>query len=89
MELREEMEIVNPLGMHARPAASLVKAVLPFKSDVFILLNGLRVNAKSLIGLLTLAAAQGTLLTVVCTGPDAEDAMQAVRSLIDAGFGEM
>ena len=84
----EELVITNSLGLHARPAATLVKTVLQYKSDVHIALNGHRVNAKSIMGLLTLAAAQGSRLEVVCEGEDAEQAMQAVRDLVEAGFGE-
>jgi phosphocarrier protein len=87
-EIIEEMTIVNSLGMHARPAAKLVQAVLPFESMIFIQFNGQQVNAKSIMGLLTLAAAQGTRITVVCNGPDARDAMAAVRALVESGFGE-
>lgn len=87
-ELVEEMTIVNALGMHARPAAKLVQTVLPFESMVFIQLNGRQVNAKSIMGLLTLAAAQGTRIRVVCSGSDAPDAMTAVRALVESGFGE-
>jgi len=87
-EVQEEMLIVNPLGMHARPAAALVQTVLQFASDVHLQVDGHRVNAKSIMGLLTLAAAQGSRVTVVCKGPDAEAAMNAVRALIASGFGE-
>jgi len=87
-ELTEEMVIVNELGMHARPAAALVQAVLPFESDVYFQCDGQSVNAKSIMGLLTLAAAQGSRITVVCNGPDARAAMAAVRQLVSDGFGE-
>lgn len=87
-EIVEEMVIVNALGMHARPAAKLVQTVLPFESTVYIHLNGQQVNAKSIMGLLTLAAAQGTRFSVYCKGPDAEKAMAAVRELVESGFGE-
>ncbi len=76
------------MGLHARPAASVVQTVLKYQSDVHISLNGHRVNAKSIMGLLTLAAAQGSVLQVTCNGPDAEEAMTAVRNLIESGFGE-
>ncbi len=84
----EEMIIVNPLGMHLRPAQRLVQTVLGFQCDVHIIREGHRVNAKSIMGLLTLAAARGTALEVVCEGVDAEAAMQAVRDLVESGFGE-
>ena len=87
-QIIEEMTIVNSLGMHARPAATLVQAVLPFESTVHIHFNGQLVNAKSIMGLLTLAAAQGARISVACKGPDAQKAMDAVRALIEAGFGE-
>lgn len=87
-EVTEELRVVNSLGLHARPAATLVQTVLKFQSDVHISLNGHRVNAKSIMGLLTLAAAQGSILVVTCTGPDAEEALTAVRNLVEAGFGE-
>lgn len=87
-DLTEDMVIRNTLGLHARPAAKLVNTVLPFQCDVHINVNGHRVNAKSIMGLLTLAAAQGTLFSVTCSGDDAEQAMAAIRSLIQAGFGE-
>ncbi|NIA16088.1 MAG: HPr family phosphocarrier protein [Nitrospiraceae bacterium] len=87
-ELVEEMPIVNSLGMHARPAAALVQTVLQFSCDVFLQVDGHKVNAKSIMGLLTLAAAQGAVVMVICAGDDAEEAMGAVRSLISSGFGE-
>jgi len=87
-ELREEMVVVNSMGMHARPAASLVQTVLQFGCDVHLQMDGQRVNAKSIMGLLTLAAAKGSRLTVICKGNDAAEAMKAVRELIGSGFGE-
>ncbi len=87
-EITEEFVIVNTLGLHARPAASFVQTVLKFESDVHIQMNGHKVNAKSIMGLLTLAAAQGSKVTVTCRGEDAADAMDAVRNLIESGFGE-
>ena len=86
--VEEDIEIVNPLGLHARPAAKLVNTALQFNSEVSISLNGNQVNAKSIMGVLTLAAAQGSILTVTCDGEDAQQAMEAVRALIEAGFGE-
>ncbi len=87
-EVVEELTIVNSLGMHARPAAKLVQTVLPFESSVYIYSNGQQINAKSVMGLLTLAAAQGTRFLVECKGPDAQAAMDAVRDLVESGFGE-
>jgi len=87
-ELREDMLVVNSMGMHARPAAALVQTVLQFGSDVYLQMDGHKVNAKSIMGLLTLAAAKGSRLTVICKGNDAAEAMKAVRDLISSGFGE-
>ena len=87
-DLSEVLVVVNRLGIHARPAAALVQCVLPFESDVFVLYNGNRVNAKSIMGLLTLAATQGSRLTVTCKGSDAGAAMDAVKALFAAAFGE-
>ena len=87
-ELSEEMLITNKLGMHLRPAQKFVQTVLKFKCDVHVHKDGQRINAKSIMGLLTLAAANGARVMVVCDGEDAEDAMNAVRVLIESGFGE-
>lgn len=87
-ELTEEITVVNKLGIHARPAAALVQTVLAYECDVFISYNGNRVNAKSIMGLLTLAATRGSRLTVVCKGDDAEAAMKSIKDLFATGFGE-
>jgi len=87
-EAREYVRIVNPLGLHARPAAALVQAVIGFEAEVSIALNGNEINAKSIMGLLTLAAGQGTEIEVICRGIDAGEALAAVRTLVAAGFGE-
>jgi phosphocarrier protein len=87
-ERSEEMTIVNSLGLHARPAAALVNTVLKYTSDVTIALNGQQVNAKSIMGLLTLAAAQGSVILVTVQGDDADEALEAVRTLVESGFGE-
>ncbi len=86
--LVEEMAITNSLGMHLRPAQRFVQTVLKFSCDVHIEKEGQRVNAKSIMGLLTLAAARGTRLSVICEGDDAQEAMDAVRRLVESGFGE-
>lgn len=87
-EARDFVRIINPLGLHARPAAALVQAVIGFDAEVRISLNGNEINAKSIMGLLTLAAGQGTEMEVICRGLDAEKALDAVRKLVAAGFGE-
>lgn len=87
-ELREEVVIANKLGMHARPAAKLVQTALQYSCDVHLQSNSHLVNAKSIMGLLTLAAAQGSRLTVICRGADAQAALDAVKTLFASGFGE-
>lgn len=87
-EITEEIVVTNSLGLHLRPAQRLVQTVLDFHCDVHIIRDGHRVNAKSIMGLLTLAAAQGTRMEVCCSGEDASAAMAAVRQLFESGFGE-
>ena len=87
-EITKELTVVNKLGIHARPAAAIVQKMLQFGSDIFFVLEGNRVNAKSIMGLLTLAATQGTRVEVTISGGDAEEAMQAVEELFASGFGE-
>jgi len=86
--IEQEVRVVNRLGVHARPAASIVQTVLNFQCEVHFFHNGARINAKSIMGLLTLAATQGTIMKVVCEGSDAEEAMAAVKQLFANGFGE-
>ncbi len=80
--------IVNKLGMHARAAAKLVQTASRFGSNIFLEREGQTVNGKSIMGVLMLAAAQGTQVTVRTAGDDAEEAMAALGSLIEDGFGE-
>ncbi len=87
-EVSKEIQVTNTLGIHARPAAMLVQRVLEFGADIFISFNGNRVNAKSIMGLLTLAATRGSRLQVVCTGDDADQAMAAVEEVFESRFGE-
>jgi len=87
-ERKEEVVVINTLGIHARPAATLVQTVLQYESEVHLEMDGRRVNAKSIMGLLTLAAAQGTRLQIHCVGEDADAAVDAVRELFESGFGE-
>lgn len=87
-EITKELTVVNKLGIHARPAAAIVQQVLKFESEVYFTLDGNRINAKSIMGLLTLAATQGTRIVVTVKGSDAEEAMHAVEHLFAIGFGE-
>jgi phosphocarrier protein len=80
--------IVNTLGLHARAAAQLVQTANRFQSEVLVDKEGTRVNGKSIMGVLTLAAAKGTRITVSCEGVDAETALATLAKLIETGFGE-
>jgi len=83
-----EYEIVNRLGLHARAAAQLVQTANRFLSDVMIEKDGNEVNGKSIMGLLMLAAPQGSKVNVTVSGEDAENAMKVIGTLINDGFGE-
>ena len=80
--------IVNKLGLHARAATRLVNCASAFESEVRIVRGARVINAKSIMGVLTLAASKGTELTVETEGPDQEPALQAVVDLIADRFGE-
>ena len=83
-----EFEIINEVGIHARPAAALVQALQPYDAEVVLIKDGQRVNAKSIMGVLMLAAGSGTVLTVEASGPEAEEAVSAIGKLIAEKFGE-
>jgi len=87
-EVTGEVVVVNSLGMHARPAAKLVQTTTTFESDIYITFKGNRINAKSIMGLLTLGAARGSRMTVSCSGPDAEKAFASVAEIFASGFDE-
>lgn len=83
------VEIVNPAGMHARPAAELVKLAGRFASDIRLEKDGLEVNGKSIMGVLMLAAERGAQLRISARGTDAEDAVGALSDLVGRGFDEL
>jgi len=83
-----EFKIVNRLGLHARAAAQLVQTSNRFLSDVTVEKDGEEVNGKSIMGLLMLAAPQGSLINVTVSGEDAADAIKVIGTLINNGFGE-
>jgi len=80
--------IVNALGLHARAAAQLVQMANRYRSEVHVEKDGQAVNGKSIMGVLTLAAAKGSEIVVRCEGDDADAALTAIATLIEAGFGE-
>jgi len=83
-----EAEIVNKLGLHARASAKLTQLASSFASEVWMSRNGRRVNAKSIMGVMMLAAGKGSRITIEADGPDAEAAIDAMRALIADKFGE-
>lgn len=80
--------VVNTLGLHARAAAQLVQAANRYKSEILVEREGQSVNAKSIMGVLMLAAGKGSEIVVSCEGEDAEEAMASLAQLIVNGFGE-
>lgn len=86
--IRTELDIVNRLGLHARAAAKFVNCASEFQSTVQVERHGRRVNGKSIMGVMMLAASQGTKLTLVIDGRDEVEAMRALLDLIDDKFGE-
>ena len=85
---RREASIVNKLGLHARASAKLTQLAGQFKSNIWVGRNGKRVNAKSIMGVMMLAAAKGTSIVIETDGPDEEAAMTALTDLIAGMFGE-
>ncbi|MBI3042975.1 MAG: HPr family phosphocarrier protein [Betaproteobacteria bacterium] len=86
--LQREVEIINRLGLHARASAKLTQVAGRFTANVWVGRNGRRVNAKSIMGVMMLAAAMGSKIVVETEGPDEEQAMEAVTRLIASGFEE-
>ena len=83
-----EAQIVNKLGLHARASAKLTELASGFKSEIWLSRNSRRVNAKSIMGVMMLAAAKGSSLTIEALGADAEAALKALQDLIADRFGE-
>ena len=87
-KVSKTITVINKLGIHARPAAVFAKTANKFKSDIFVEKDGETINAKSIMGLMMLAAGPGSKLLVVCQGADAAQALQAIEELIASKFGE-
>lgn len=86
--IKKTTHIVNKLGLHARPSALLVSTAAKFQSEVFFTKEGLRVNGKSIMGVMMLAAEMGAELTIEVDGPDETAALEALLSVVAGGFGE-
>ncbi len=85
---RAEVEIINKLGLHARASAKLTQAATTYTSEVWLERNGRRVNAKSIMGVMMLAAGKGAKVIVETEGVDGDAALQAILKLISDKFGE-
>jgi phosphocarrier protein len=83
-----EIEIVNKLGLHARAAAKLTQVAGGYRSEIWLSRSGRRVNAKSIMGVMMLAAGQGTKVLIEASGDDAGDAIAAITKLVAERFGE-
>lgn len=87
-KIEKEVAIVNRLGMHARPAAMFVRIASRHRCEVWVEKDGEQINGKSIMGLMMLAAGQGSKLVIRCEGPDADRALQELEELIAAKFNE-
>ena len=87
-KLEKEITIINRLGLHARPAAMFVRIASRYRSEIWVEKEGEQINGKSIMGLMMLAAGQGSKLLIRCEGPDAERAMQEIEDLINKRFNE-
>jgi phosphocarrier protein len=86
--IKKTTHIVNKLGLHARPSALLVSTAAKFQSEVFFTKEELRVNGKSIMGVMMLAAEMGAELTIEADGPDEAAALEALLAVVAGGFGE-
>ena len=87
--IEKDVTIKNRAGLHTRPAAALVKLAAQFKSEFFIYKDGFEINGKSIIGVMTLAAEQGSALLLKFEGSDEEQAAKAIVGLFERGFDEV
>jgi len=86
--VEKTIEITNPTGLHARPAALFVQTAGKFTANIWINMDHKKVNAKSIMGLISLAVSKGTEITIIADGEDEELAMKEIVDLVTSGFGE-
>lgn len=84
-----EVTVTNQAGVHTRPASMIVRTAAKFRSEFFIQKEGYEINGKSIIGVMTLAAEQGSTLTLLFEGEDEKEAAEALEKLFESGFGEV
>ena len=87
-KIEKEITIINRLGLHARPAAMFVRIATRYRSEVWVEKEGEQINGKSIMGLMMLAAGQGSKLTIRCEGADADKVMEELEELIQQKFNE-
>ncbi len=87
-KIEKDISIVNRLGLHARPAAMFVRIATRYRCEVWVAKEGEEVNGKSIMGLMMLAAGQGSKLKIRCEGPDADKAIAELEELIKSRFNE-
>ena len=87
--ITKEVTVTNSAGVHTRPASMIVRTAAKFRADFWIQKDGYEINGKSIIGVMTLAAEQGTTLTLLFDGTDEEAAAAALEQLFASGFGEV
>lgn len=87
--IETEVTIINQAGMHTRPASAIVKIAAKYKADFFIAKNGFEVNGKSIIGVMTLAAEQGSKLTLRFSGEDEQELAAEMIDFFEKGFNEL
>lgn len=85
----QEVEIINPLGVHARPSAKMTQVATRFQSEVWLTKGSRRVNGKSIMGVMMLAAGKGAKLKIEASGADEQEAVAALVALVADGFGEL
>lgn len=87
-KIEKEITVINRLGLHARPAAMFVRIAGRYRSEIWVEKEGEQINGKSIMGLMMLAAGQGSKLLIRCEGPDADKAMEEIEDLINRRFDE-
>lgn len=86
--ITRELVVLNRFGLHARPASKFVKTAGRFKCSIYVEKDGEEVNGKSIMGLMMLAAGEGSKILIKANGPDAEEALKALEELVNQKFGE-